>query len=183
MSDFWTTNTFEPKRGFRFLVLWNVMNQDLQFVAKSVDRPSYTVSSNPHKFFNHTFHYPGRVEWNSVTFTLVDAVTPNGAKVFMDYLSAIGYANPSDGATLEDITGKTISKATATEAAKGLTILEKGTGDNSNTSIDIGHWKLDNAFITEVNFGSHSYDSEEMIDITITVQYDWAAYSEGSPNT
>jgi hypothetical protein len=114
---------------------------------------------------------------------LVDAVTPNGAKVFMDYLSAIGYANPSDGATLEDITGKTISKATATEAAKGLTILEKGTGDNSNTSIDIGHWKLDNAFITEVNFGSHSYDSEEMIDITITVQYDWAAYSEGSPNT
>ena len=35
-----------------------------------------------------------------------------------------------------------------------------------------------NAFITEVSFGEHSYDSEDMIDVTLSIQYDWANYSD-----
>ena len=36
-----------------------------------------------------------------------------------------------------------------------------------------------NAFLTDVNFGSHDYGSEEMVDISLTIQYDWAEYQEG----
>ena len=70
MSNFWTSPTFEPKRAFRFLVEFTPGDgaDSLQFLAKSVTRPSYTVSSNPHKFFNHTFHYPGRVERRNVYY-------------------------------------------------------------------------------------------------------------------
>ena len=35
---------------------------------------------------------------------------------------------------------------------------------------------LHNPFITEVNFGTHSYDSEDMVDVTLTVRYDWATW-------
>ena len=45
------------------------------------------------------------------------------------------------------------------------------------TAAERGKWTLNNAFITEVNFGQHSYDSEEMIDIVLSIQYDWAAYN------
>jgi hypothetical protein len=74
---------------------------------------------------------------------------------------------------------KTITKKTATDALSTFRIDEKGTDDDGNT-VDVGNWKLQNAFITEVNFGEHSYDSEDMIDIQLTVQYDWAKYSKGT---
>ena len=175
MSDFWTSPTFEPKRAFRFLVEFTPgESESLQFLAKSVDRPSYTVSSNPHKFFNHTFHYPGRVEWNTITLTLVDAIGSNNAsKIFMDYLAHIGYNNPTNVATA---TANAITKQSATAAMGRLLIKEIGEG--TGTANIKGEWQLENAFITEVNFGQHSYDSEDMIDVQLTIQYDWAKYEE-----
>ena len=144
----------------------------LTFLAKSVDRPSYTVSSNPHTFFNHTFHYPGRVTWSTITLTLVDAVSPNASEIFMNYLTNIGYANPK---TLDEAIDTTITKQTAVKAMGTLLIKEMGTGKGGKSEAK-GEWSLQNAFITEVNFGSHAYDSEEMIDIQLTVQFDWANY-------
>jgi len=186
MSDFWTSPTFEPKRAFRFLVEFTPgESESLQFLAKSVDRPSYTVSSNPHKFFNHTFHYPGRVEWNTVSLTLVDALSPNASKIFMDYLGNIGYADPEGAATTalssHNIINHAITKNTATSQLGIVKIMEIGTNQNpsgGDTTAEVkAEWVLKNAFITEVNFGSHAYDSEEMIDIQLTIQYDWAKYN------
>jgi|19_taG_2_1085344.scaffolds.fasta_scaffold70941_2 hypothetical protein len=176
-TDFWSNPNFEPKRAFRFLIEFTPDTGDgeansLQFLAKSVDRPSYTVSSNPHAFFNHTFHYPGRVTWNTISLTLVDAISPNASDIFMRYLTNIGYSNP---ATLGEATSRTITKSSAISAMGNLVIKEMGT-DVKGTSQAKGEWSLKNAFITEVNFGSHAYDSEEMIDIQLTVQFDWANY-------
>ena len=176
MSDFWTSNTMEPKRGFRFLIQWSIGGENLQFVAKSVSRPSYTVSSNPHKFFNHTFHYPGRVEWGTISMTLVDALDPNGAAVFMNYLSDIGYNTTPDR---QAMVARTITKASATAKSAGLTIREMGSNDNGDAREE-GNWKLQNAFITSVNFGEHNYDTEEMIDIQLEIQYDWATYTKAN---
>jgi hypothetical protein len=173
MSDFWSNPNFEPKRAFRFLIEMSPDGKEsLTFLAKSVDRPSYTVSSNPHTFFNHTFHYPGRVTWSTITLTLVDAVSPNASEIFMNYLTNIGYANPK---TLDEATDTTITKQTAVKAMGTLLIKEMGM-DKGGKAVPKGEWSLQNAFITEVNFGSHAYDSEEMIDIQLTVQFDWANY-------
>jgi hypothetical protein len=182
MSDFWTSPSFEPKRAFRFKVRLALPDSPqaggIEFLAKSVDRPSYTVSSNPHKFFNHTFHYPGRVEWNTISMTLVDAISPNASDVFMKLLRQIGYADPS-GALVDStspIMTRTITKQSATSALGTVQIVEMGSGEGGEAE-ERGEWTLKNAFITEVNFGNHSYDSEEMIDIVLSIQYDWAAYN------
>ena len=180
MSNFWTSPTFEPKRAFRFLVEFTPGDgaDSLQFLAKSVTRPSYTVSSNPHKFFNHTFHYPGRVEWGTVTLTLVDALEPNASDIFMKYLGNIGYADPNKNADQSSLTNQTITKQTATSALGMVKIMEMGTDEATGSkSVEKANWVLQNAFITEVNFGEHSYDSEDMIDIQLTIQYDWATYT------
>ena len=86
-ANFWANAESLPKRGFRFLVQMQIGGKDLTFMAKSVDRPSYTVSSTPHKFFNHTFHYPGRVEWNTITLTLVDAMSRSHRKLIVQHLA------------------------------------------------------------------------------------------------
>ena len=179
-TDFWRNPSFEPKRQFRFLVQLSLPDsqggqQDVTFLAKSVDRPSYTISSNPHQFFNHTFYYPGRVTWNTISLTLVDPVTPNASELLYNYLAASGIHIPTDYATA---TRTTITKASATRASSDLVIQEIATTQGTDVSKIVGEWRLLNSFFTDVNFGSHSYDSEDMVEVSLTVQYDWAEYNK-----
>jgi hypothetical protein len=181
-SNFWLNPEFEPKRQFRYLVELTIGGQNLQFLAKSVDRPSYTISSNPHQFFNHTFHYPGRIEWNSISLTLVDPVNPNGAKILYEYLSSIGIEKPT---SINAAIGTTITKESATSALGNLVIKEMGarltreTASRQPETVVIGNWQFLNAYLTDVNFGSQDYGSEDMVEISLTVQYDWAEYQRG----
>ena len=52
-------------------------------------------------------------------------------------------------------------------------------GGGSESQI-VGQWTLLNAFFTDVNFGTHDYGSEEMVDISLTIQYDWAEYEKSA---
>ena len=174
-SNFWLNPTFEPKRQFRFLVQMSLDGQDLTFLAKTASRPSYEISENPHQFFNHTFYYPGRMTWNTVEITLVDPVQPNGAQLLYNYLSKVGVQVPT---SFTAAVGTTITKDSATSALGDIKIQEIATPvGGGNTSVVEGEWKLINAFFTSVNFGSHDYGAEEMVDISLTVRYDWAEYS------
>jgi hypothetical protein len=178
-SNFWLNPTFEPKRQFRFLVQMSLNGQDLTFLAKSAGRPNYSISENPHQFFNHTFYYPGRVTWETVDITLVDPVQPNGAQLLYEYLGRIGVQVP---VSFDAAVGTTITKDSATSGVGDIKIQEIATLPDNNTSIVEGEWKLINAFFTSVNFGDHSYDSEDMVEISLTVRYDWAEYRQiGSP--
>jgi hypothetical protein len=173
--NFWSSKDLEPKRQFRFIVSLQpgAEKTELRFACKTADRPSYTIGETEHRFFNHTFYYPGRMNWNTVGMTLVDAITPGSTQALYNYLSDIGIQNPTDfGAA----TGTTITKQSAVSSLGEVKIREIGTtGDN--TSKIIGEWTLLNAYITEVNFGSHSYDSDEMVEISLTLRYDWATYT------
>ena len=178
-SNFWLNPTFEPKRQFRFLVQMSIGGQDMTFLAKSAGRPNYSISENPHQFFNHTFYYPGRVTWETVDITLVDPVQPNGAQLLYEYLGRIGVQVP---VSFDAAVGTTITKDSATSGVGDIKIQEIATLPDNNTSIVEGEWKLINAFFTSVNFGDHSYDSEDMVEISLTVRYDWAEYRQiGSP--
>ena len=179
-SNFWLNPTFEPKRQFRFLVEVSLEGQDLTFLAKSVSRPSYSINENPHTFFNHTFYYPGRVTWETVDITLVDPVQPNGAQLLYEYLGRIGVQVP---VSFDAAVGTTITKDSATSGVGDIKIQEIATLPDNNTSIVEGEWKLINAFFTSVNFGDHSYDSEDMVEISLTVRYDWAEYSLQNRNS
>ena len=77
-----------PKRSFRWLVSFgnNAQLQNGQsavglqeWYAKSVNKPSFSIGETPHQFINHTFYYPGHVEWQTIDITLVDPSYPNDA--------------------------------------------------------------------------------------------------------
>ena len=184
--SFWNDANLEPKRQFRFLVDIQPGEESLQFAVKTADRPSYTVGETSHAFFNHTFYYPGRVTWNTVTITLVDAVKPGSTEKLYEYLASIGYAVPSNFNTA---VGETITKKSAVSSLGQVRITELGTNpENLNASglspeqarvtYKLGEWTLHNPFITEVNFGTHSYDSEDMVEVSLTLRYDWATWTK-----
>ena len=117
MANFWTNpKSQEPKRAYRFIVDIatglegeTVYGSNATWYASKADKPKFSVTETAHKYINHTFHYPGRVEWETVTITLVDPVDPDAAAATAKLLQASGYKIPGNEAAAEAIT--TINKS------------------------------------------------------------------------
>ena len=162
---FWTDATLQdPKRKFRFTVQLLAYEGGATWYAKTVTKPTITISETPHVFLNHTFYYPGKVEWNAIDVTLVDPVGPDAVATTMGIIMNAGYAPPPNANALT-----TMSKSRAVSALKGVVIDQI---DSEGKSLE--KWTLNNAFITSVNLGDLAYDAEELSEIALTIRYDWA---------
>ena len=179
---FWTSALSEPKRQHRFLLRLPELvsaNQEFsytEYLARAVTKPSYTVSSTPHKFLGNTYYYPGIVEWNTIDATIVNAVAPDGNALLYDALVNMGYLKPDVQELI--FTGQqdpsTPNKSLAVDAL-GVVQIEELSGEGTT----VGTWSLNNAFITAASFGDLTYDAEEILNITLTMRDDWATYDVG----
>jgi len=189
-SNFWTDVNLEPKRKFKFYVDLTPLAPagldgapELQFwQVKTITKPSFTVAETPHKILNHTFYYPGKVEWNAVEATLVD---PGGnfdtSKALVENIRRAGYIYPDERTTYM-LTKKSLS----VDSLKIYQFLNHHEQNNLTTGVDqatVGRpdsqqlleiWTLRHAWVQDVNFGDLAYDSEDMVEISMTLRYDWA---------
>ena len=168
---FWSEKKVEPKRKFRWLLYWTGVPQ---FVIKSVKKPSYTVATTPHQFLNYEFNYPGRVTWNDVTITLVDPVNPDSTKSLYKILENSGYVIPHN---YDEAVAATISKAGMVEALGTEIKLRQLDADGV---VPIESWVIKNPLITSVDFDTLDYSQDDMLNIQVTIKYDYA-YLEDLP--
>ena len=81
---FWSSvETKDPKRNFRFTITFAGLQGSTEpsvWWAKKVSKPNFTVTESKHAYMNHTYYWPGRVEWQPITMTLVDPVDPASNK-------------------------------------------------------------------------------------------------------
>tara|TARA_Y100000310_G_scaffold34548_1_gene32709 strand:+ start:712 stop:1293 length:582 start_codon:yes stop_codon:yes gene_type:complete len=164
---FWNQASVEPKRGFRWLLYVSGMPQ---FIVTKVKKPSFRIGSTPHQFLNYEFKYPGRVTWEDINFTVVDPVDPDSAASLYNILQESGYALPPD---YQEALAKTISKKGLVEAL-GTQIRIVQLDADGNGAAPLEEWTINNPQITNVNFGQLDYTQEGLINIDVTVAYDWA---------
>ena len=182
---FWSNTsvgTPEPKRSYRFLVYVGGFEP---WIAKKATKPSFTISESEHTYINHKFYYPGRVEWNTVDVSFVDPAQPDTTQSIYDILISSGYLPPEDQNDL-----RTISKQ-ASVAALGKVRIQmigdqfQGTGDTQTNSSGLvsplasssevlEEWILYNAWLKEVKFGDLDYTNDELVELTMTLRYDYA---------
>ena len=167
-EGFWTAASTEPKRAYRWLL---TMGGIPQWIVKKVSKPSFTISESEHVFLNHKFWYPGRVEWNTVSVTLADPVSPDAAKTMMNILDAAGYRYPETATTVN-----TISKQNAV-AALGRVSIQQIHSDGS----PLDEWVLHNPWIKDVKFGELDYTSDDMVDVELEIRYDFAKLVKSGP--
>ena len=167
-TNFWTKpGAADPKRSFRFKVIFG---GNAIWWAKTADQPVATVSAGAEfDFLIHKFYYPGKVTWNDVNVTLVDPVTPGALDSLMATLYRTGYRIPESP---NDASFTSISKAGATGALGTVEIIVI-----DSEGKDLHSWKLNNAFIMEVSPGALDYASEDLMEITLGLKYDWATYT------
>ena len=166
---FWTSqaNNVDPKRGFRFKIIFGGFDADSSGIvwwAKKVTKPGFQITEAKHAFLNHSFYYPGRVEWQEITMTLVDPVSPGAVAQTNLMVEASGYKIPKDGTNLGSM-----SKKKSAEALGAIEIIQiDGNGDAIET------WSLKQAFIKNVKYGELSYEDDNLTEIELTLRYDWA---------
>ena len=175
-EKFWADARLEPKRAHRWLL--NIDGIDA-FVIKSIQKPSFTVSETPHMFFGHTFYYPGQVTWNTIAVTLVDPIDPDTSMMLYNKLRLSGYDLP------ENLLGQPLRpglftpyNASATAALGGKVKLRQVGAINGVANQVVEEWALFNPWILDVNFGQLDYGSTDMVEITMTLRFDFAELRE-----
>ena len=170
-SQFWNQASLEPKRKFRWLLYVAGMPQ---FIVKTVKKPSFGVNSETHTFLNYDFHYPGKVTWEDVSFTIVDPVQPDSTASLVKILEAAGYVYP-DRYNSQPNEPKTISKKAMVDALGGqIQLVQFGANTGEQEENVLEKWTMNNPIITSVDFGDLSYGDDAMVEVSITIKYDWA---------
>tara|TARA_R110000822_G_scaffold88929_3_gene205750 strand:+ start:728 stop:1267 length:540 start_codon:yes stop_codon:yes gene_type:complete len=165
-TKFWASDNAEPKRAYRFILSIKGIES---WVITKVTRPSISISESSHQYLNHTFYYPGRIEYNTVSFTLVDPITPNSTAYMLGIFAQSGYSLPSRDKF------STISKKRST-GAMGTPQIHTYNADGDK----IESFALVNAWVKNVDFGEFDYSSDDLLNIGVELRYDFVKY-EGAP--
>ncbi len=196
---FWNEAQLEPKRKFKFLMSIDGRGTPEtkipEYVVKKATKPSFSITEAKHQFLGHSFFFPGKLEWKEVDVTVVDAggfnekdsasagteatgdvLSNDTTRTIMDLLNEMGYQHPTETANaVGSGKPKTFSKWGGTTALGTVTFKAL----DSNGEI-VESWVLKNAWIKDVNFGDGDYSSDDVVDITIKLRYDWAEYTPAS---
>ena len=170
LKPFWADVNLDPKRSFRWVFFMGNLIQP--WLIRSVKKPSFSVGNVAHQYINHTFFYPGRVSWSPIDVSFVD---PGGvgeadsADQIMQAVKEMGWLEPRLGSAATT----SISKSRANAALGEARIVQIDADGNQ-----IEQWELFNPWVTNVDFGSLDYGSEEMVTISMSIQNDWAEFSK-----
>lgn len=144
---------FEPKVQNRFVLYTDAIPA---FMVKNVKAPSFTDNSIKLDHINSYRKIRGKREWEDVTMTLYDPITPSGAQAVMDW-ARLGYESVTGRAGYSDFYKKDLT----------LNILGP-VGDI------VGEWVLKGAFLTNGDFGQYDWATDEVVEVSITVAMDYA---------
>ena len=161
---FWSEHTSQPKRQYRWIMNIGGMPQ---WIVKKVNKPGFTVSEASHKYLNHTFYYPGRIEYDKTSITLVDPLVPDASAMMLNILYHSGYSIPDS----QDDT-VTLSKKKSVESLGRVTIAQL---DADGAIAD--EWIFRNPWISSIKFGDLDYEGDNLIDLTLELRYDFVEMS------
>ena len=177
---FWNDQWSAPKQKSRFVVK---IGEETLFNVKSVTKPKYSVDVKEYTLLNHKFKYPGIPAWDPITIVFVDprgqGVHATESKLY-EMIMKSGYNIPTAG------------KDTAIEKASNAELsFENVWSGNSNTGGHGGNiliqqidadgkatdtWSLFGPVIKSISFGDLAYDSDDLVEYTLEVEYDYATF-------
>jgi len=162
---FWSAAEFEPKKSYKYSVSFS--NLAAPFLIKSAKLPAMEISTIEADYLQYKYYYPGKASWTPVEFTIYDVIGDlSVAKKLKTLFESVDMKFPANSSNKS-----TFSKKALTDALGNVII---GQLDAAGTQIST--WTLINPIITGVDYGQQGYSDEALLEVTVTVQYDWALY-------
>ena len=126
------------------------------YTIKTVNRPQITFEEVELNHMNVKRFVKGKGTWQTLQFTMYDPIVPSAAQSIMEWVRL----------SHESVTGR---DGYADFYKKDITFQVLGpVGDV------VEEWKLKGAFIQSANFGELSFESNDPVDIALTLRYDYA---------
>ena len=125
-------------------------------MIKAAARPQLTFEEIALDHINVKRYVKGKGDWQNLNITLYDAIVPSGAQAVMEWVRL----------HKESVTGR---DGYSDFYKKDITINVLGpVGDK------VEEWTLKGAWIQDANFGDMAWETNEPMDITLTLRYDYA---------
>ena len=144
---------FEPKQANRFILY---MDGIPSYLVKGMGAISLTQNAVALNHINVQRYVKGKTIWNTIQFTMYEAITPSGAQAVMEWVR-LGH---------ESVTGR---DGYSDFYKKDITFNALGpVGDV------VSEWIIKGAVITEANFGDYNWEDDgTLVNMTVTVQPDY----------
>ena len=145
--------TFEPKVKNRYI--WYIDGVP-SFLVKAASRPSVQFETITLDHINVKRYLKGKAAWQPIELTLYDPIVPSGAQSVIEWIRL----------SHESVTGR---DGYADFYKKDVTFNMLGpVGDI------VEEWQLKGTYISQANWNTLEYQSNEVADITIQLTYDYA---------
>ena len=151
-NDMFYTN-FEPKMKNRFIM---EIDGIPSYLIKSTNRPSISFGEVVLDHINVKRKIKGKANWDNVTMTLYDPVTPSGAQAVMEWVRL----------SHESVTGR---DGYSDFYKKDIYVRSLGpVGDI------VEEWIMKGAYCQNATFGPMDWTTDTPVEITMTVVMDYA---------
>jgi hypothetical protein len=143
---------FEPKVANRFIMYIDGIPS---YLVKSVSSPSFTDGVIKLDHINTYRKIRGKREWQNMTLSLYDPITPSGAQAVMEW-ARLGYESVTGRAGYSDF------------YKKDVTLNALGpVGDI------VGEWIIKGSFVVSSNFGQYNWSTEDAINVELQLAMDY----------
>ena len=144
---------FEPKLKNRFIMQIDGIPA---YVIKSTNRPEISFEEVTLEHMNVKRYVKGKGEWAELELTMYDPIVPSAAQSVMEWVRLAH----------ESVTGR---DGYSDFYKKDVSIQVLGpVGDI------VEEWTLKGAWIKTASFGELAFDSNDPVDVTVTLRYDYA---------
>lgn len=135
-----------------------LFDSSVMIELKSVNLPTFETDVLEQKLVNHIIKYPSIGKWSDISMTFV--VTNDLLQ--RTFLKAAAYRNIRNN-------GNTLNKDIQNLGLGNVTIdVLKGDGSAIST------WIIHNPFVSSINYGELSYESDDFVEVELTLAFDYA---------
>ena len=144
---------FEPKTKNRFIMYIEGIPS---YLIKAGGRPQIQFEEMILDHINVKRHLKGKGTWQPIDITLYDPIVPSGAQAVMEWVR-LGHESVTGRDGYADFYKKDIT----------FNLLDP-------VGAVVEEWELKGAFIQSATFGDLAFDSNDPVEITLTLRYDYA---------
>ena len=152
--DFWNrAYSWEPKKQHQFIM---AVDGIPAYLIKSAAKPSIANGEIALDHINVQRYVKGKSVWSTLAISLYDPIVPSAAQAVMEWIRL-----HHESATGRDGYSSFYKKEIKLRQLSPLGEI-------------IEEWILHGTYITDANFGSLAWETEDVVSIELTLRYDWA---------
>lgn len=145
---------YEPKKQNRFILRFPSSLGINEWYVITASRPKINIGEVEIPFLNTSTYVAGRFTWESIDVTFKDPIGPSAAQALMEWVRLHA----------ESVTGR-MGYAAGYKKDIELEMLDP-------TGVVVEKWILQGTFLTNADFGSLDYSSEDIAEISVTLRPD-----------